>query len=218
MGIVYEGDYRDSSVSTKQIRTVKFGEEVRKYEIMHILDFDSDRKRMSIILKSLETNEIILMTKGAENAVFAKCKDGNIEDCNQNISDFAVKGWRTLAMGYRKLSVQNLDLYDELLNDAYNDLTNREEKLKQVFDQIESNLILIGATAVEDRLQDDVAATLTSLRMAGIKIWVLTGDKKETAINISESCRHFSPDMHRMVLTNEKDDIRIVDQLKGFIK
>ena len=75
-------------------------------------------------------------------------------------------------------------------------------------------MTLIGSTAVEDRLQEDVPNTLETLRKAGIKIWVLTGDKKETAVNISESCKHFSFDMERLYLTDFSNQDAIEKELK----
>lgn len=86
------------------------------------------------------------------------------------------------------------------------------------FEEIESNLVLVGASAIEDKLQDEVEDTLESLRMAGIKIWVLTGDKVETAINISSSCRHFSPEMIQLPMTNLKLKIEIEKILNFFFK
>ena len=87
---------------------------------------------------------------------------------------------------------------------------NREKKLIKAFEDAESGLELIGASAVEDKLQEDVAITLEALRRAGIKIWVLTGDKRETAINISHSCKHFSDEMIKLPITDltNADDIK----------
>jgi P-type E1-E2 ATPase len=86
----------------------------------------------------------------------------------------------------------------------------RDARISKAFNLIESNLVLIGSTAVEDKLQEDVALTLETVRKAGIKVWVLTGDKKETAINISHSCKHFSPKMEHLIITdlNDPDDIK----------
>lgn len=98
--------------------------------------------------------------------------------------------------------------------DAYNDVNNRDKKLVDLYEKIESDLVLIGSTAVEDRLQEDVSSTLETLRKAGIKIWVLTGDKKETAINISHSCLHFSSEMQKLMLTEMDDIEQIKHQLK----
>lgn len=54
--------------------------------------------------------------------------------------------------------------------------------------EIETDLLLLGGTAIEDKLQDNVGQTIKQLKETGIKIWVLTGDKVETAINIGYAC------------------------------
>ena len=120
------------------------------------------------------------MCKGADTAIFSKTSEGNAADLNQDIKVFANQGWRTLILATRKLSDELYEQVDEMLTKAFNDINNREQKLQEAYEFIESNLKLIGATAVEDKLQEDVADTLFSLRKAGIKIWVLTGDKQET--------------------------------------
>ena len=141
--------------------------------------------------------------------MFSKCVTGDKDSCNSAIEGFSQKGWRTLALSYKIISDSEYDYYDKLLLDSYNDITNREQRVRTAFDEIESNLTLIGATAVEDKLQEDVENTLETLRFSGIKIWVLTGDKIETAINISSSCKHFSKSMIKfyMIGLKEKDSI-----------
>ncbi len=215
VGIIFEGDLKSST--SNPVRMVNFFGDQKKYELLHVLEFDSTRKRMSVILRSQQTNKLIVFCKGAEDSIFSICsKNGknNITECNQIINEFARNGWRTLALAYRYLNEEDYSNYDTLLNDAYNDLTNQDVKLKEVFEKIENNLELIGATAVEDRLQEDVASTLESLRQAGIKIWVLTGDKRETAINISNSCKHFANDMIKLIST----DLDTFDDIKSRLK
>ena len=80
-----------------------------------------------------------------------------------------------MALTYRILSETEYEFYDNLLISSSNDIANREIRMSAAFEEIESNLVLVGATAIEDKLQDDVEDTLESLRKAGLKIWVLTG-------------------------------------------
>lgn len=174
---------------------------------------------MSIIVNDLKSNQKIIFCKGADNFIFKKCRaDCNVESCSKSITFFSKKGWRTLALSYRILSETEYEFYDNLLVNSANDIANREERMSAAFEEIESNLCLVGATAIEDKLQDDVENTLESLRMAGLKIWVLTGDKVETAINISSSCRHFSPDMVKLIMTDLKEKSEIEKFINFFSK
>lgn len=135
---------------------------------------------MSVIIEDMQTGKKVLLCKGADTAIFSKTSEGNVSDLNEDIKIFANQGWRTLILATRKLSDSLYDQLNDMINKAFNDIIHREQKLKEVYEFVESNLKLIGATAVEDKLQEDVAETLFSLRKAGIKIWVLTGDKQET--------------------------------------
>ncbi|CAF0999134.1 unnamed protein product [Brachionus calyciflorus] len=209
LGLVYEGEEKCTE-SSDMIRKVKYADKIFKYKVLDILEFDSDRKRMSVILRDLQDDKIILLCKGAESSILKNCVSGNIQSCDADIKTFAKQGWRTLALSYRYLTNEEYNQVEILLKKAYNDILNRKERLSEAFEKIESKLILIGATAVEDKLQEDVAYTLEELRRAGIKIWVLTGDKRETAINISHSCKHFSNNMIKLLMT----DINQVESIK----
>lgn len=79
-------------------------------------------------------------------------------------------------------------------------MNDREKKMEEVQDIIEQNLTLVGATAIEDKLQDKVGETIEYLRKTGIKVWVLTGDKIETAINIGISCRLINNKMEKLIV------------------
>jgi phospholipid-translocating ATPase len=100
-----------------------------------------------------------------------------------------------------------------MIEEANSDVLNRNTRLADVYKQIETKLTILGVTAVEDKLQEEVENTLSELRLAGIKIWVLTGDKLETAINISDSCHHFSPDMVKFVMKELKNPKEIQENL-----
>ena len=218
VGIVFEGDFRDHSVSINPIRFINYLGEMKKYELIRTLEFDSDRKRMSVIVRCFETSRILVLSKGAEDSIFNICESGNVTECGTILKEFAVNGWRTLALGYKILSEKQLDEINNEIETAMNDINNRDSSLKLAYERIESDLTLIGSTAVEDRLQEDVARTLEALRLAGIKVWVLTGDKQETAVNISQSCKHFSPEMERLYLTGFSKEEEIKDQLKNHRK
>ena len=214
---MYKGD-KTIKKSQQEIRRVDFNKKATEYEILEVLEFDSTRKRMSVIIRDLETKQITLYCKGAESFIIKKCKAGNFQQCLSDIEQFGEKGWRTLALAYKEMTESEYREAKDLLTDAYNDILERNKRIAEAFEVIESDLTLIGSTAVEDKLQEDVAVTLETLRRAGIKIWVLTGDKKETAINISNSCKHFARHMEHLIITDLKSPRDIENRLSQFEK
>ena len=182
----------------------------REYEILQMLEFDSNRKRMGIIVQDYQTNQIILYCKGADSSIFAKSACNKAYLYSRCLKMFSENGWRTLVLAYRILGIDEYNEYKLLIKEANNDILNRGANLNRVYNKIESGLSVIGVTAVEDKLQEDVDNTLSALRRAGIKIWVLTGDKLETAVNISKSCKHIH-EMQIQVLKEKKNsnDIKI---------
>lgn len=183
------------------------------YDMLHTLDFDSERKRMSVIVYDRQRREYVLFCKGADSTMLKRCACKTERTYDVALRTFAESGWRVIVLAFRVLSESEYMKYDAMLADATADLINREAKLVAAFDAIEMSMNILGVTAVEDRLQEDVEITLDDLRQAGIKIWVLTGDKVETAINISESCRHFSSNMVRKTLTGIKNSKEIEENL-----
>lgn len=133
--------------------------------------------------------EIKLYCKGADSMIFermdpscASIKETTVEHLNK----FASEGLRTLCLAKKVIDEKFYNTWKERFNEASCSLENREEKVDAVYEEIEKNLFLIGATAIEDKLQDGVPHTIANLALAGIKLWVLTGDKQETAINIGK--------------------------------
>ncbi|KAF9187860.1 hypothetical protein BGZ50_001716 [Haplosporangium sp. Z 11] len=106
-----------------------------------------------------------------------------------HIQEYATTGLRTLLYGHRFLSKEEYSEWSKQYADAQSALEGRQEKLEQVAELLEQNLDMTGATAIEDKLQEGVPETIDKLRRAGIRLWMLTGDKRETAINIGYSCR-----------------------------
>ncbi len=131
-----------------------------------------------------------------------------IERCLQHINDFASEGLRTLLYGFRFLEVQEYLSWKKIYQDATTSLLNRQELIEKAAELIEHDLELAGATAIEDKLQNGVPETIDKLRRAKIKIWMLTGDKRETAINIGHSCRLIKDYSTVTVLDHEDGEVK----------
>jgi len=201
-GVRFAGEVETENNNILQLSETRSGSEVmREYEKLNILEFDSTRKRMSIILKNRDNNKVIMYTKGAESSIIPRCIEGPFVETSSHIDEYALVGLRTLAIASRELSQRQYESFVQKLNTASQSLEERERKTRDVFDEIESNMTLIGATAVEDKLQEGVRDTLVKMNEAGISVWILTGDKKETAVNISYSCGHLQPHHKLLDLT-----------------
>lgn len=137
-----------------------------------------------------KNGKLLLYCKGADTVIFERM-DPNCGEVKLNTVDhlnkFAGEGLRTLCLAKKDLDSNYYEKWKERLHSATTSLENREEKVDAVYEEIEQNLRLIGATAIEDKLQDGVPQCIANLAAAGIKLWVLTGDKQETAINIGMS-------------------------------
>ncbi|MEE6503137.1 hypothetical protein FKM82_004751 [Ascaphus truei] len=173
------------------------------YQLLAILDFNNIRKRMSVIVRN-PNGRIKLYCKGADTILFERLHASS-EDLmyltSDHLNEFAGEGLRTLALAYKDLSEDYLRWWLKIHHEASTALENREERVSAVYEEIESNMMLLGATAIEDKLQEGVTDTIASLILANIKLWILTGDKQETAMNIGYSCH---------MLTDEMNDIFIV--------
>jgi phospholipid-translocating ATPase len=185
------------------------GEE-RRYTILSTLEFNSSRKRMSSIVR-MPDGSIKLFCKGADSMIYSRLVKGEQTELKQvtaeHLEMFAREGLRTLCIAEKDLTEEEFLKWNVQHEAAASSLTNRDEKLDEVADLIERDLTLIGGTAIEDRLQDGVPAAIQLLSDAGIKLWVLTGDKVETAINIGFSCNLLNNDMDLLVLKADDDTV-----------
>ncbi|XP_063772402.1 phospholipid-transporting ATPase IF isoform X2 [Pseudophryne corroboree] len=195
-----------------EIMELKILGKMERYKLLHVLEFDANRRRMSVIVQS-PSGDKILFTKGADSAILPNAKSGEIDRTRLHVDEFAMKGLRTLCMAYRRFTAEEYQEIDQRLHEARTALQHREERLADAFDIIERELELLGATAVEDKLQDKVQETIEALRVAGIKVWVLTGDKHETAVSVSLSCGHFHRTMNILELVQQKSDHECAEQL-----
>ncbi|KAJ5583555.1 ATPase P-type K/Mg/Cd/Cu/Zn/Na/Ca/Na/H-transporter [Penicillium sp. DV-2018c] len=130
------------------------------------------------------------------------------ERCFQHLNDFATDGLRTLLYGHRFLDEATYTTWKTAYNEACTSLVDRQQKIEEVGEQIEQQLELTGATAIEDKLQKGVPEAIDKLRRANIKMWMLTGDKRETAINVGHSCR----------LVKEYSTLTILDHANGDVE
>ncbi|KAM3874536.1 phospholipid-transporting ATPase IC [Diretmus argenteus] len=196
---------------TQDTITIKEMEQEATYEMLALLDFNSDRKRMSILLR-FPDGRIRLYCKGADTVIYERLSPNSRykETTQTSLDVFANETLRTLCLCYKDISIQEYDAWAKKHKEASVTMVDRDAALDRVYEEIENNLMLIGATAIEDKLQDGVPETIAKLAKADIKIWVLTGDKKETAENIGYSCELLTDDMqiHYGEDVNEKLRIR----------
>lgn len=168
--------------------------QVVKYDILAVLEFTSDRKRMSVVCRGPDKVARVLV-KGADNVILERLSADNqkaLAATNSHLKEMSEAGYRTLCVAERVLTDEELQDWLGRWHEATTALDYRDEKMAEVAALVEGDLTLLGATAVEDKLQDGVPEAIAMLKMAGIKVWVLTGDKVETAISIAHTCRLFN--------------------------
>jgi len=195
--------------SQEGIRLNVQGED-RTYQVLNTLEFNSTRKRMSAIIR-MPDNRIILFCKGADSIIYSRLTRGEQSELRRTTAEhlemFAREGLRTLCIAQRELDEEEYRKWNMEHELAAASIQDREDKLEAVADSIERELTLLGGTAIEDRLQEGVPDTIALLAEAGIKLWVLTGDKVETAINIGFSCNLLNNDMELIVFKIEDEQI-----------
>uniref|UniRef100_A0A8C1KJF4 Phospholipid-transporting ATPase n=1 Tax=Cyprinus carpio TaxID=7962 RepID=A0A8C1KJF4_CYPCA len=172
------------------------------YELLAVLDFNNVRKRMSVIVRSPE-GKLTLFCKGADTIIYERLHPSSsklMEVTTEHLNEYAGEGLRTLALAYKDLDEDEFEKWKERHHEASTSLEDREAKLDTIYEEIEKDLLLLGASAVEDKLQDGVPQTIEQLAKADIKIWVLTGDKQETAENIGYSCNMLREEMKEIFI------------------
>ncbi|KAF0774377.1 hypothetical protein AaE_001923, partial [Aphanomyces astaci] len=183
--------------------------ELWEFKVLDVLEFNSDRKRMSCVVQD-PNGAFMLLTKGADNVITPLLANDNDADVVaatlEQLQTFADDGLRTLTIAKKviptayyhqwtkryKAACASLDQIDKRKNGHPNDID-------ACMVEMEQDLVLLGATAIEDKLQDNVPRAIARLMEAGMKVWVLTGDKQETAINIAYACQLMDNDMMQYV-------------------
>ena len=176
-----------------------------EYELLAVLEFNSTRKRMSTIFRCPD-GKVRCYCKGADTVILERLgRDSpSVEATLQHLEEYATEGLRTLCLAMREIPEQELQEWLQVFDNANTTVSgSRAEELDKAAEIIEHDFFLLGATAIEDKLQDGVPDTIHTLQEAGIRIWVLTGDRQETAINIGMSCKLISEDMTLLIVNEE---------------
>ncbi|XP_068181058.1 phospholipid-transporting ATPase IG isoform X1 [Antennarius striatus] len=187
-------------LESKTMKILNRNNDVETYDLLHVLHFDPVRRRMSVIVRS-KSGDILLFCKGADSSIFPRVRPEEVEKIRMHVERNATEGYRTLCVAYKLLGAEEYAQADAGLREARLALQDREERLMAVYNQVETGMSLIGATAVEDRLQEEAAETMEALQGAGMKVWVLTGDKMETAKSTCYACRLFQKNTELLELT-----------------
>lgn len=176
-----------------------------EYELLAVCEFNSTRKRMSTIFRCPD-KKVRCYCKGADTVILERLAKENpmLEATLQHLEEYATEGLRTLCLAMREVPEDEFEQWWQIFEKASTTVSgNRAEELDKAAEIIEHDFFLLGATAIEDKLQDGVPDTIHTLQEAGIKIWVLTGDRQETAINIGMSCKLISEEMTLLIVNEE---------------
>lgn len=159
---------------------------------------------MSIIVKNLETNEIKLYCKGADCELNKRMNNQSSNYYNNIIKDllekYSSKGYRTLVIAEKTIDEIEYEKWNKEFQKIEINLRKKNNLLNYLYDSIEKDFNILGVTIVEDKLQDLVSETIRDLRLANIKIWVLTGDKINTAQNIALSCNLINKNYQNFII------------------
>eukprot|EP00941_MAST-03F_sp_MAST-3F-sp1_P001053 g1053.t1 len=183
-----------------------------EYEILAFNDFNSTRKRQSVVAKC-SNGEYVLMCKGADNMMFDRASQNSIDTViptmTEHLQEFAKEGLRVLVFATRVIPQSEFVPWFTKYEAARVSRGNRKQLLMDVAEELEKDMDIVGASAIEDKLQEGVPEAIFQIRRAGVKLWVLTGDKVETAMNIGYSAKVLSQEMQILVL--EKDEAPATD-------
>lgn len=178
-----------------------------EYQVLNILEFDSTRKRMSVVCRCPD-GKLRIYCKGADTVIYERLAESSAfkQETQRDLQIFADEGLRTLCLSVAELDEDYYAQWNAEYYKASISLDKREEKINACAEKIERNLHLLGATAIEDKLQAGVPDCIATLARANIKIFVLTGDKQETAINIGFACSLLTPQMDLLIINEGTSD------------
>ncbi|KAI9919792.1 hypothetical protein PsorP6_017386 [Peronosclerospora sorghi] len=185
-----------------------------EFKILDVLEFTSDRKRMSVVVQ-YPNGSYYVLTKGADNVIYPlldkkKSNPDMLKETMRQLETFGDDGLRTLTIAQRCVDEKEYLNWSARFKEANSSLEEIDKRkhghpneIDKLMTEIERDLELLGATAIEDKLQQNVPSCIANLMRAGMRVWMLTGDKQETAINISYACQLMNNDMEQFIFNCE---------------
>ncbi|KAI7866462.1 phospholipid-translocating P-type ATPase [Spinellus fusiger] len=216
VAIVQWTEHMGLTLVERDIHTIKLrvrsSDLVLQFDILNIFPFSSETKRMGIVIRDRQSNEITFYEKGAD-VVMARLVQYN-DWLDEECGNMAREGLRTLVVAKKKLSEEAYDTFKKSYHKAETALVDRNARKQSVVESLlENDLELLGLTGVEDKLQDGVKNTLEQMRNANLKIWMLTGDKIETATCIAVSSKLVSRNQHIYHISKLSTPVQVMEEL-----
>ena len=189
-------EFQSKNFNTLLIKNT-INDDIISCDLKILLPFDSDRKRMTTVIKINNNSKCYVFSKGSDGIMLQGTHEhiSIIEKYNflkekilaEKITQrFSKEGLRILAMGFKEISDVQINYWDKKIKEAK--INGNHNKLSEIYDEIEGGLTFLGCSAIQDKLQDGVPETIKTIMDCGIRIWMLTGDKSETAEQIGRQC------------------------------
>ncbi|CAD8189038.1 unnamed protein product [Paramecium pentaurelia] len=191
-------------------------ERKQKYEILNNFPFSSETKRMGIILYNREANRYIFYVKGADAVMKQLVQEHQRGFIDEECENLAREGFRTLVITQKLLTKSEYENWKCKFDQANEQIENRDTEIQKAISLLEKDMEFLGITGVEDKLQEEVCSTLENVRNAGINVWMLTGDKIETAICIAISSGIKSPTQQIFLIKETSDPEKFQQQINTF--
>ena len=202
--------------------TLEIDGQEQKFKLLNTLEYSSERKRMSVIVKT-PSNKYIVYAKGADSMIeqllCEKDKESDLlVQTNEFLKEFAVKGLRTLMVAYKEIDENYYKQWSDKYIKIKSNVNHTEEQIHQIYDEMEKDFKLIGSTAIEDELQDNVDEIINFMMQTGMRVWMLTGDKLDTAKNIAISCKLFQNNMKIIEIPEHLSENDLKNEFKKHLK
>ena len=193
----------------------------KQYKILQKFDFTSERQCSSIIVEDNISKRKILYIKGSDRKIFNSLDEYSLKNIHpktkQHVDQFAKQGLRTLCYGFKYIKNNDYEKWEkEYIETKYKSMTNKElcGVLDLLINRIESNVVLLGVSALEDKLQNEVEKDIKKFIEAGINFWMITGDKMDTAESIGYSCGIFSEDCEVYKIKDTNNVQQVINTMK----